>query len=145
MIVSCDYCPTGTNTGEKEEGDIYFTVIPVSQTTPSIYRIKADGMDMKQVCKQARIHSSPSINKKLVFIKMGDNGSNQLIRSDIDGSNQEIVAGSDFTNDKLYPVISPNGKYIAINDNKWGLWLVKEDGSIKNLSGNFSTNSLPSF
>ncbi len=150
FLSSCDYCPTNTSNPIREEGDIYFTVFPVNAQSinsmiPSIYRISTDGKNMREVYKKARIYSSPSKDKKLVFMRLNDDGSQEIIKSEIDGSNPILVADRNFASDKLYPMISPNGKFIVVNDTEWGLWLISENNEITNLSGNFCANSLPSF
>ncbi len=150
LLSSCDYCPTNTNNPIREEGDIYFTVFPVNvisinSTTPSIYRISSDGKNMREVYKKARIYSSPSNDKKLVFMRLNDDGSQEIIKSEIDGTSPQLITDRDFASDKLFPMISPNGKYIVVNDSKWGLWLISDNNKIFNLTGNFYPNSLPSF
>ena len=143
----CDYCGNGNGNGLPQTGDIYFTAIPVNTMQPGIFWIKIDGTNtsMRQVVGSTKIFSAPSKDNKIVYTGyyLGDK---YIYVASIDGSNQRVLLPDiNFGYDKLYPVMSPNGKYIAVNDIRTGLWLVKNEKDVFQLSNNLCPNTIPSF
>lgn len=145
FTASCDYCGTGTGTNTIVEGDIYFTAVAVNGNTPSIFRIATDGKNMRQVISNGRIYSAPSKDKKIVFISEYIPGVKHLFISRIDGQNVTSLMDDNFAKDKLYPIISSDGKYIALNDIRYGLWLIKNETEVYQLTNNLCQNTIPSF
>ena len=137
----CDYCGGGGSNGLPQTGDIYFTAIPVNSIQPGIFWIQIGGTNsvMQQVIGNTHIYSAPSKDNKIVFTRDYLN-SKMICISNIDGSNIRAIFDDNFAGDKLYPILSPNGKYIAVNDIRTGLWLVKNETEIFQLSNDFCQN-----
>lgn len=142
-VTGCDFCTTYTGNPILEENDIYFTSAPVNSFETGIYRISVDGSQMKEVLNNAKIYSSPSKTKKIVFIGHYTSGINFIYQANIDGSQVEIIKDESFAQDMLYPLISSNGKHIVVNDIFGGLWLIAKDKTERKLSEDFCQKTIP--
>ena len=145
FATGCDFCINGGGTYVMEESDIYFTSLPVNSNVTSIFRISADGKNIREIVRNAQIYTEPSKNKKIVFTTFIKPNVKYIYRANIDGTVQEFVKNEIFANDKLYPIISSNGKYIVINDVTTGLWLIYEDNSDLKIASDFCQGTLPAF
>ena len=145
LISGCDYCNNYQGDYQMYESDIYFTSSPVNSYVSGIYTIKKDGSDIREIVKNADIYSSPSKTKKIVFIGYYKPDVKFIYKSNIDGSNAEILQDEKFANNALYPLISSNGNHIVVNDAKGNLWLLKDDKTLFKLTDKLCRNTLPSF
>ncbi|MFN3307009.1 MAG: hypothetical protein ACK42Z_07475, partial [Candidatus Kapaibacteriota bacterium] len=89
LLFACDPCKY-EDMYSFPEGDIYFTALPVNSNEPSIFQIDIDQSNPKELIKNGRLFSAPSKDNKLVFIRDYSTGSQDVILSNIDGSNQRI-------------------------------------------------------
>jgi Tol biopolymer transport system component len=145
IITGCDFCANYNGDYVMEESDIYFTSIPVNSNVTSIFRISADGRNIREIWRNAQIYSEPSKTKKIVFTSMIQPDVKFIYKANIDGTSPEVVKNELFSNDKLYPILSSNGKYIAVNDVATGLWIIYEDKTDLKISSDFCNGTLPAF
>lgn len=142
---ACDFCNNGQGVYVMEESDIYFTSSPVNSSETGIYRINKEGKDFKSIVRNAEIYSEPSKNKKIVYTSFQSPDVKFIFKANIDGTSPEVLENEKFSNDKLYPIISYNGKHIVVNDVSNGLWLIWKDNSVLKLSDKLCLNTIPSF
>ena len=145
LSTACDFCVDGQGSYVMEESDIYFTSKPVNSHETGIFRISKEGTNLKEIVRNAEIYSSPSKTKKIVFTSYQAPNVKYILKANIDGTSQELLKDEKFSNDKLYPIISSNGKHIVVNDVRNGLWLIKEDKSVVKISDKLCMNTIPSF
>ncbi len=67
FATGCDFCINDGGTYVMEESDIYFTSLPVNSNVTSIFRISAEGKNIREIVRNAQIYTEPSRNKKIVF------------------------------------------------------------------------------
>ncbi len=144
LLFACDPCKYD-NIYSFPEGDIYFTALPVNATEPSIFQIDINQSNPKELIKNGKLYSAPSRDNKLVFVRDYSTGSQDVILSNIDGSNQRIIAGSFHWYSRDFAIISSNGSFIAIGANGNELWIVKNETTYLKISNNFCKGTLPSF
>lgn len=144
-VSGCDFCTSYSGNPILEENDIYFTSSPVNSFETGIYRIAVDGSDMKEIVNNAKIYSSPTKTKKIVFIGHYTPGVNFIYLANIDGSQVEVLKDESFAQDMLYPLISYNGKHVVVNDIFFGLWLIRQDKTELQLSEKLCQKTIPEF
>jgi hypothetical protein len=144
VVCACDPCRYD-EIYSIPEGDIYFTALPVNSTEPSIFQIDINQTTPREIIKNGKLYSPPSKDNKLVFIRDYPTGSQDVILSNIDGTNQRIIAGSYNWYSRDFALLSSNGACIAIGANGNELWLVVNENSYIKLSNNFLKGTLPSF
>lgn len=146
ISTACDFCVDGQGGYVMEESDIYFTSKPVNSHETGIFRISKDGKGLKEIVRNAEIYSSPSkTTKKIVYTSFQAPNVKYIFKANIDGTSSEVLKNEKFSNDKLYPIISSNGKHIVVNDVSNGLWLIREDNSVLKISDKLCMNTIPSF
>ncbi|MCX7909635.1 MAG: hypothetical protein N2560_08990 [Ignavibacteria bacterium] len=141
---ACDPC-SYDNLYTIPEGDIYFTALPVNSSEPSIFQIDINQTNPREIVKNGKLYSPPSRDKKLVFVRDYASGSQDVIISNIDGTNQRIVAGSFHWFSRDFAIISSNGLFIAIGANGNELWIVRNENTFVKLSNSLCRGSIPSF
>lgn len=144
LLLACDPCKYD-EIYSLPEGDIYFTAMPVNSNEPSIVQIDINQSNPKEIIKNGKLYSAPSKDNKLVFVRDYATGSQDIILSNIDGSNQRIIAGSFHWYSRDFAVLSSNGSLIAIGANGNELWIVKNETIYLKISSNFCKGTLPSF
>lgn len=144
LFLSCDPCRYD-NLYTFPEGDIYFTALPVNSSEPSIFQIDLNQTNPREIIKNGKLYSAPSRDKKLVFIRDYPSGSQDVVVSNIDGTNQRIVAGSYHWFSRDFAIISSNGIFIAIGANGNELWIVKNENTFIKLSNSLCKGTIPSF
>lgn len=143
LLSGCDVCDN-TNEYKVEEGDIYFTAVPVNSNLPSIYRINADGKNLREVVKNGILTSRPTKDNKLVFLRENPDGQKVVVQSDIDGRNPKIIG--DYSWSKQFnPIISPDGKYVAVMIGSKDLWIISNGTTYYKVSNKICENSMPVF
>ena len=143
LLIGCDVCKTN-DVSTVEEGDIYFSAFPVSGTQPSIFRISADGKNLREILKNGTLYSPPSTNKKMVFLQQNANGVNVVFLCDIDGRNVKKI-GDDVWGGKAYPILSPDGKKVTVSVGSKDLWLITDESNYVKITNKLCPNSLPVF
>lgn len=144
MLLSCDPCRYD-DIYSIPEGDIYFNALPVNSSEPSIFQIDLNQNNPKEIIKNGKLYSPPSRDKKLVFVRDYPTGSQDVILSNIDGTNQRIIAGSYHWYSRDFAIISSNGLFIAIGANGNELWVVRNENTFYKLTNNFCKGTLPAF
>jgi len=145
LLISCDNCAGGTGEYQMIETDIYFTSSAVNSHVTGIFRINKEGREFSPVVNNAQIYSEPSATNKIVYTSFVAQDVKYIFKSDIDGRNPQVVQKENFSNDKLYPVLSSDGRFIVVNDVSRGLWLIDEENEYIKISEDFCENTLPSF
>jgi hypothetical protein len=144
IFTSCDPCRYD-DIYSIPEGDIFFNALPVNSSEPSIFQIDVNQSNLREIIKNGKLYSPPSRDKKLVFVRDNPTGSQDVIVSNIDGTNQRIIAGSYRWYSRDFAIISSNGMFIAIGANTNELWIAREEKSFLKLSNNFCKGTLPAF
>jgi len=142
LLNGCDVCSTNNNV-TVEEGDIYFSAIPVNRLQPSIYRIDTDGKNFREVTKNGMLFSPPSSNKKIVYLEEYLEGK-FVVLSDISGLNPKQIGDNSWTG-KSYSVLSPDGKYVAVVVGLNDLWLITVGSGYQKITNKICQNTLPVF
>ncbi|QLH53020.1 MAG: hypothetical protein CH6_0577 [Candidatus Kapaibacterium sp.] len=144
LILSCDPCRYD-DINSIPEGDIYFNALPVNTNEPSIFQIDLNQFNPREIIKNGRLYSPPSRDKKLVFVRDYPTGSQDVILSNIDGTNQRIIGESYHWYSRDFALISSNGMFIAIGANGKELWIVRNENTFIKLTNNFCKGTLPAF
>ena len=109
----CDTCDLGESK-DKEANDIFFSALNLNGSIPGIYAVSPDGSNLREIVKDAVLYSGPSRNKTIVFLreKAGEDTLLFTVKTNGDSLNQSSIT---FNLDWIsMPVISPDGKNIAI-------------------------------
>lgn len=144
LFYSCDPC----NYNEVSlipEGDVYFTALPANSNQPSIFQINLSNKTTYEIIKNGILFSAPSFDKKFVFLRNNINGGQDIVVSNINGSNQRVIAGNFSWQIRNFAIISPKGQIIAIGANNNELWLLRNEDKAYRLSSNFCRGTLPAF
>lgn len=144
LLIACDPC-NYDQVNPIPEGDIYFSALPANSSTPSIFQIQLSSNVTHEIVKNGILYSSPSVDKKIVFIRNNINGGQDIILSKIDGSNQRIIAGSFSWNSREFAIISSNGRNIAIGANNKELWIIRDETKSYRLTSNLCPNTIAAF
>lgn len=116
LIQSCDTCTGVNKEGTNPENMIFFTASPINGDLPNIYRVDADGSNIINIIQNGVMFCPPALNGKIAFIRKDDlQGNSKLFISDLDGSNSKLIIQDNDIFNVSYPVISPDGRYVAFN------------------------------
>jgi Tol biopolymer transport system component len=142
----CDPC-TGTNPEENNSSKyIYFSSVPINSTLPNIYRVNYDGTRIIEILKNGIIFSPPSKDNKICFLRNMDDSKKAVFICNTNGENLKQISADDFWKTLDLPVLSPDGKYIAVYTGNNDLYLATSNGSYwRPVTSSFFRNSLPSF
>lgn len=144
LLISCDPCKYD-DVFSLPEGDIYFTALPINSNEPGIFQFDLTQKKPQFLVENGILFSPPSRNKKIVFLRNYSSGSQDIVLSNIDGSQQRIIAGDYHWYSRDFAIISSNGTSIAIGANGNELWLVRNEIEFFKLSNSFCKKTLPSF
>lgn len=144
LLFGCDPC-NYEQVYEIPEGDIYFSALPANSSIPSIFQVNLSTNTSHEIVKNGILYSSPSLDKKIVFIRNNPYGGQDVILSNIDGSKQKVIAGSFTWNSREFAIISSNGKSIAIGADNKELWLFRNETKAFRLSSNLCPGTFPAF
>ncbi|MDT3738731.1 MAG: hypothetical protein RO257_04440 [Candidatus Kapabacteria bacterium] len=116
FISSCDTCTGIDKPGINPEDEVFFTASPTNSDLPNIYRTNFQGSAIENIILNGMAFSSPSINGKIAFIRKSPiDGKNNLYVSKLDGSDAKLITSDNDIFNVSYPILSPDGKYVAFN------------------------------
>lgn len=148
FAIACDPCANVNGNGDNFENRIFFSAPPANGLKPAIYAISTDGTDLDQIVADGQIFSPPSDNHKIAFLRK-DSATQKilLLLAEHTGENEVEIDREKSLYSIAYPVISPNGEFIAFNGGQGQLLSVRSDGTgfVDFLSGNLMEETSYSF
>lgn len=149
LLPSCDTCTGIDNVGEDPEEVVYFTAAPINDNQPNIYRTDASGSFIENIILNGVAFSSPAVNGSIAYIRKDDSdGNNMLYTSSKGGSNQKLILKDNELFNVSYPVISPDGRYLAFSAGNSRLFYIDNSAptSVFNqISSRLTRGSVPEF
>lgn len=116
FLSSCDTCTGIDKPGINPEDEVFFTASPSNSDLPNIYRTNFQGSAIENIILNGMAFSSPSVNGKIAFIRKSQiDGKNNLYVSKLDGSDVKLITSDNDIFNVSYPILSPDGKYVAFN------------------------------
>lgn len=145
FVQSCDTCTGIEGKGTNPENEIFFTASPINGNLPNIYKVDTDGSNIKSVILNGVTYSAPALNGKISFIRKDESeGNSKLFISDIDGSNSKLIIQDNDIFNVTFPIISPNGRFVAFNAGNSRLFyydVTAQSPSFNQISGRLSLGS----
>lgn len=148
LVGCCNVCePTDTNSNGNKDNRIYFTAFSLNLNNPVIFSCYEDGKDIKELINNGIIYSSPSDNGKICFTKYDSiSGTKWLYLSNIDGSEEKLLAKENDLFSYGNPALSPDGKFICFNAGNKNLIVLDIAKTVFNqISFKLSNNTKPAF
>ena len=146
--VACEPCTGIKGNGTTPEEEIYYSATPINGEMPNIYRTDAEGSYIESVIINGIAFSSPSNNGRIAFIRKNDDGRNNLFIADYDGRNSRLIISDNDIFNVSYPVLSPNGRYIAFNAGNSRIYYYDVSAvspTFNQITGKLANGSVPVF
>ncbi len=144
FLFSCDPCQY-SNLYTLEPGDIYFTAIPVNSNEPSIFQINLDNLTPVEVVRNGVLYSPPSLDRKMVFIRTHFAGLQEVVLSNLDGTNHRVLGKTQEWREKNCAILSSDGKTVAVVVNSSEIWIIRNEELIYRLTNKLCPGTFPAF
>jgi Tol biopolymer transport system component len=148
LSAACDTCTGIEGKGTTPDEEIYFSATPINGEMPNIYRTDVQGSYVESVIINGMTFSSPSNNGKIAFIRKNVDGKNSLFVANYDGSDSRLIISDNDIFNVSYPILSPNGRYIAFNAGNSRIYYYDVSAvspTFNQITGKLTNGSVPVF
>jgi hypothetical protein len=140
----CDVCNVGESK-DNDATDIFFSALPLNGDTSSIFAVSTDGSGLRKIANDGVLYSGPSRNKTIVFLKEHAPVDTLLYYMKTNGDSLDKSTITSAYNLIANPIMSPDGRNVAIFIGNRQLILVGNMIFVQWASFNFCEETIPSF